>query len=983
MNQIVNGGTDAPKTRSARSNWPWYVFAGSSLIFILLIAVRMVQPSVSSLRDEAQRALAAKNPQLAIEKSRQVLAREPKSLDGWGLLAKAGALAGNQDVWRPAMQQIERISPQQAFELYITIGGQEMHHLHAASAELALRRAIAISADRPEPWRLLAQLLSVQGRPRETVECLMALIRLGDFSLGDLQTLAWPNLAIGDAARVDQLLAADPGNLVPMLSRVNDALNNNHAADAEKILWRILERHPDSSRAIAMLGRLLAERDSEEFPRWQREFSSRAIEEPESWIAQGIWLRNHGQTSAAARCFHQAVELDPRHLSALMELGQALQSLGETSLASSILEFGRHQQEISELSRRTEEQADLAIIPTLVARLEQVGRYWEAWAWCSVYLETEPGDKVAIANLQRLKGRLSPALARTSVEAVPGRDFDWSRLAMPVWSRGSDTGERELASSASQPGFEEESLRRGIEFHFENGQPHARTIVQTSGGGVAAIDYDRDGWCDLYFTQGGHDPAAATQSAIDRMFRNIDGGFWDVTEAARIREDRFSQGVASGDFDNDGFPDLYVLNIGLSRLLRNNGDGTFTDATAEVGLASTGWYISGAIADLDRDGNPDILSIRYAGGPDIFIRTCRDPSGKPGVCRPTIFPAEADVVALNSGEGRFAELCHEAGLDLPEGRGFGVVVADFNGDRRLDAFVANDQTANFLLIQDQASAGRLHFRDEAIVSGVAFDRDGYPQACMGVASDDLNGDGRPELFITNFASESATLYVSQAHGGYLDMTRQAGLRDATFGPLGFGTQFLDADLDGHPDLVILNGHIHDGDDLGQSPAMLPQLFRGLPKVCFSQVIPDDRTNFFNTPRVGRGLCVLDWNRDGQPDFAGSCIDGNAILGTNRSTNPGHWLAIEFVGVTSSRDAIGTTVHAVFADGSKRRWQATAGDGFAACNQRRLHWGLGANTSIKWLEIEWPSGTAQRLTNVRADTVWVAIENRSEPIEMRK
>lgn len=979
MSDLETGGEVKPTNpRSQRPRWIWIVVM--AVIAIPVVALVWRKP-VSALREEARSALAAGKTVTAIKKSKQAVARDPNSVDGWILLAKAGALAGEVEIWQPAMDHVKRLSPTQAMELYVDIGSQEMQRLHAASAEKALRGAIAISNDRPEPWRLLAQLLSIQGRPRETADCLLALIRVGDFGTTDLQTLAWPNSAIGDPERVDALLAADPQNLVPMLSRVAGALNENRTADAEKILKTILARHPDNVRTIAMMGRLLAEQDSPDFLNWQHQQSVQGESEPETWIARGIWLRNHGQGAAAARCFHHAVEMDPRHLNALNELGQSLQAIDEPSMAKSILEFARCQQEITELAKRTEEQGEIEVIPKLVDQLEQVGRIWEAWAWCRLYLHASPQDQVAVKKLSHLKALLTPNLPRTDPDAVPVREFNWSKLAEPDWSSSPVRQIGNLAA-ASDLQFEDDAIRLGIEFQFQNGQPHRRTIVQTSGGGVAAIDYDRDGWCDLYFTQGGPDPASATQPVIDRLFRNNSGqGFQDVTLSAGTHEDRFGQGVAAGDFDNDGFTDLYVINVGLNRLLHNNGDGTFSDVTAEAGLTSTGWNISSAIADLNRDGNPELLSIRYAGGPEIFTRTCRDASGQPGVCRPTLFPAEADIVAINSGDGQFKELCQEAGLDLPEGRGFGVIVADFNGDGRLDAFVANDQTANFLLLQDDTPAGQLHFTDDAILSGVAFDRDGYPQACMGIASDDLNGDGRPELFITNFADESDTFYVSQPHGGYLDMTRQAGLRDATFGPLGFGAQFLDANLDGLSDLVALYGHIDDADDLGRSPVQVPLLFRGQPKGRFSQVVSSDRKGFLNTPRVGRGLCVLDWNRDGLPDFAGSYLDGNVVLGTNRTEPGGHWLAMEFVGVTSSRDAIGTRVHAVFADGSERRWQATAGDGFAASNQRRLHWGLGDHSHVDLLEIEWPSGTSQRFTDVRADTLWLAIENRPQPLEL--
>jgi tetratricopeptide (TPR) repeat protein len=961
-----------------------YRFVVALLIAAVVVGIGfwLVRPSLATLQADAQAALEARDARLAMERTQRLISRAPESVDAWSLRAQAGFLARDRGVWEPAIDRIETTDPGKAFDLWVTVGGQEMRRLNAASAELAFRRAIAISRDRPEPWRLLSQLIAIQGRPRETAECLLALIRLGDFSTADLQMLARPNSAIDDPSRVQALLESDPRNLVPMLSSVGSALNENQIVVAEQSLRTILARHPDNGRAQASLGRLLAERDADEFLHWQRGLTSNASIDPETWIAQGIWLRNHGQSSAAAACFHRAVEIDPRHLNAASELGLTLQTIGESSLAAEYLDWARIQQEITEIARRVEERGEPQNVRLLIERLERVGRLWEAWAWSRLYVHAYPDDEFARKDLERLHDRLAPDLPRTVPDVVPGRNFDWLRLAEPNWSI--DGSKSNAAGSISETSltakssieFIDEAVRLGIVFHYENGPATSQTIVQTSGGGVAALDYDRDGWCDLYFTQGGHDLKAPQQTVIDSLFRNVAGErFEDVTGQSTIHEDTFSQGVAVGDIDSDGFPDLFVANLGQNRLLHNNGDGTFADVTAAAGLRSRGWTTSCAIADLNNDGHPELFSVRYAGGPEITSRVCRDQTGRPSVCRPSLFPAEPDLVAVNTGDGRFTEHCEDAGLDLPDGRGFGLIVADFNGDRRLDVFVANDLTANYLLIQSDSRDGQLHFSDEAIVSGAAFDRDGYPQACMGVAAGDINADGRPDLFITNFADESNTLYVSQPHGGYQDMTRQYALRDAGFRPLGFGTQFLDADVDGQLDLVVLNGHIHDASDPEKSPALRPMLFQGRTNDRFAQVLRDDPECFFNTPRIGRGLCVLDWNRDGLPDFAGSFLDGNAVLATNHSRSNGHWLAMQFVGVESSRDPIGTRVRLTFADGTQRLWQLIAGDGFAASNERRLHLGLGAHSVVTLVEVDWPSGLSQRFTDVSADALWVAIEGR--------
>ncbi len=269
-----------------------------------------------------------------------------------------------------------------------------------------------------------------------------------------------------------------------------------------------------------------------------------------------------------------------------------------------------------------------------------------------------------------------------------------------------------------------------------------------------------------------------------------------------------------------------------------------------------------------------------------------------------------------------------------------LVVDDFNDDGKMDVFVANDQTANFLWMQHDAKDGHPMFVDEAVSLGTAFDRDGFPQACMGVASGDLNGDGRTDLYLTNFQDESNTLYLSQSRGGFEDRTRDAELRDPSFPYLGFGTQFVDADLDGRLDLIVLNGHILDQSEIGRPAALRPQVFQQLAGGRFREMSAWSPTDFLGRPRIGRGLTLIDWNRDGLTDFAASYLDGTAGLGTNRTERPGRWLEIELAGVTTARDAIGAKVRFQFADGTERVARLTAGDGFAASNERVIRTGLG-------------------------------------------
>lgn len=948
------------------------------LIAAAIASYYFTRPNLNIVARDARRAVNVDGDAIAIARVREWLQLAPESVPAWQLLAEAAVRAKDPEIIEEALLKLEVLDPKAGLQFCVEHGSEQMKQYRAADAERFLRRALRISDQQPEPWRLLAQLLAIQGRPRETAECLMNLIRLNAFTEGDLLTLAWPNSAIGDRSKIDAILDADPENLVPTLSLVGDALNENRVSDAEAKLNLILERHPDCSRALAVLGLLLSQRDASEFLQWQTRASSFAAIEPESWTAMGIWLGKHNQPEAAARCIWQAVELDPRNQNAITELGYVLKSIGQPALSAEFLEWSRRQQEITEISRRMEEQRDSNRRLQLSEKLESVGRIWEAWAWLRLHEIDNPEATDVAANVVRLKRLLTADLPRTRPEQIPGRSFEWSTLAMPVWTESPGlTQQSSNPAPIAEFAFRDEAESRGINFHFSNGPSGQNTIVQTSGGGVAAIDFDQDNWCDLYLTQGGQNLTGGSSSELDAMFRNVRGvSFSNVTELAGITEDSFSQGVAAGDIDNDGFPEIYVANLGHNRLFQNHGDGTFSEITHQAGLNTPGWTTSCGIADLDRDSNPDIVSIRYAQGAEITSRTCIDELGRPGVCRPTLFPAESDVLAMSNGDGVFKELCPEAGLDIPDGRGFGLTIGHFNGDNLLDIFVANDQTANFLFLQEQSSAKPIHFTENAVESGVAFDRDGFPQACMGVASTDLNSDGLTDVFITNFANESNTLYESQPHGAYLDTTREARLRDASFLQLGFGTQFFDADSDGLQDLAVLNGHILNSPETGRPAAMKPQLFSGRPERGFEEISSGRPDDFFSSQRIGRGLCVLDWNRDGRQDLAASFLDGNAALITNHSNRTGHWLSIELRGVSSSRDAIGTRLELTLPGGEKRRMVLTAGDGFASSNERVLTVGLGADSHVESVRIEWPSGTVAKSGVLPADTRYTAVEGRT-------
>jgi len=470
------------------------------------------------------------------------------------------------------------------------------------------------------------------------------------------------------------------------------------------------------------------------------------------------------------------------------------------------------------------------------------------------------------------------------------------------------------------------------------------------------------------------------------LFRNRgNGSFQDVTSNMMAGEEGFSQGATVGDYDNDGFPDLYVGNIGQNQFYQNNGDGTMTAITDSTHTGGDEWSTSCLLADLNGDTWPDLYVVNYLADEDIFERECRTTDKGPltGICPPSLFSAEQDRCYLNLGDGRFRDVTLSSGIEVPNGKGLGIVafVSDSASSSGLDVFVANDAVPNFYFLnQTETRGGSLKFSELAMLSGLALNQDGRAEACMGIAAGDVDNNGLLDFLVTNFLFESNTLYLQQPGGQFLDSTRKQGLHGPSLSSLGFGTQFLDGDLDGHLDLVVANGHVDNYAHAGVPYRMRPQYFHNLGDGRFEETASESLGPWFSTPCLGRSLARLDWNRDGREDFIVSSLDTTAALLSNQTPVVGHFLAIQMRGVQSDRDAIGTSI-CVMADGVTQFHQLTAGDGYQASNQRQLIIGLGEADHIDSLSVKWTSGLEQTFQDVAANQELLIIEGRLSPFRL--
>ena len=961
------------------------------LIGAVVVLWGIAERSAESAAESGRAALDRQDFAQAVQFLEQAVRRDPQLVSAWKLLAEASVGTNNAERSQAALDKVFELEPQSAGKLCFKVGSTWMNRNRIQPALRALKLATVVSIPMPDPYRLMAQMYGVTGSRQGVVSSLMELLKRRSVTRDDLVVLSSVNPTLNDAPRLAKILEADPGFKSPLLTKVMQALDRNRVDEAQETLVEIVTAHPDDLEAQGILGELYADFQPEAFLSWHARLPTEADRDARIWLARGKWLQARGQTPAAIRCLHESFVREPESLTTATLLGQLLKSSGETALGDAFTERSRRLQRINDLSDRLISSPGQNVVLEMIDELDAAGRLWEAWGWCAVYVQVSRQPNPALAaRSEEFEKQFTATLPRTDPKSLPGRDHNWQRYPLPDWSQLASVRQTERPAAldgTSSIRFVDRAGPAGLEFRYANtsAQESGHKIYETMGAGVAVLDYDVDGWPDLYFAQGKPLPLDSVEGPTDTLYRNAVGSrFQDVTASAKVREVSYSQGVTAGDFNGDGFPDVYVANLGRNRLFENCGDGTFRDVTESAGITQSAWTVCCAMADLNGDGLPELFDSNYVEGSDLLTRTCHDAQGRPVVCRPTVFEAALDTVLLNQGDGRFQAVQAEAGLDLPQGRGLGVVVADFSDDGQLDLFVANDMSANYLLINATPVAGGTpRFREEAFTRGVALDRSGLAQACMGIACADINRDAQIDLLVTNFARESNTLYLSQPGGPhpgalYQDETQPAGLRGPSFDPLGFGTQFLDADRDGWFDLVVANGHI---DEFVDEPyRMKAQFFRGHPESRFSELPPAEVGALFDELRLARGLAVLDWNRDGRSDFVVTDLERPVLLAENETSGGNYSLRLKLVGTNGARDAIGAKVRVTIAPGDERVCQLTAGDGYEASNERVIEVGTGSRDTTARIEILWPSGKKSEFAGVSCQRRWTAVEGRADLIE---
>ena len=538
---------------------------------------------------------------------------------------------------------------------------------------------------------------------------------------------------------------------------------------------------------------------------------------------------------------------------------------------------------------------------------------------------------------------------------------------------------RLIRGAPAAPLFEEVPAEKsGIIWVHDNAMSDERYLPETLGPGCAFLDYDKDGWMDIYLVNSGpsdfYKPKTLPRNALYK--NNRDGSFTDVTERAGVSGGTFGMGVAVGDYNNDGYPDLFITAYGRPVLYHNNGDGTFTDVTEKAGLAAPGWTTSAVWFDYDADGRLDLFVCSFVDYGDTKHTSCGDNRlGRKYYCIPSVFKPTRSFLYHNNGDGSFTEVGRGTDIERAMGKGLGVVATDINNDGRMDLFVANDTVQNFLFV----NRGANKWEEIALAAEVAFSDNGKARSGMGVDAADFDGDGREDLFVANIDKEMFSLYRNKGEETFADVSRSQGVAQATRLLSGWGLKFFDFDNDGATDLILANGHPDDmiekySEVKYREPLLLFHQEHGKLRNVSTEAGPAFAREF-----PARGLAVGDFDNDGRLDVLIGNNGGAPLLLRNQAGTSNHWLGLKLRGTRSNRDGIGARI-TWSAGGVKRSRLKNSGGSYLSSHDPREVLGLGAAAKLDWIDVKWPApgGRVERFTGLPVDRYVEIVEGQGTP-----
>ncbi len=858
----------------------------------------------------------------------------------------------------------------------------------------ALDAAVLSVEHSPQDPVLRQKLVGLQaslGMQRDSADHLRWLVQRGSGNVNLLIILSDLNRPQTVEATCQYALKKNPDDLRPQYSLACLPAYHGKWSEVTEKLASVIDQHPQFVPAQALYGRGVVELgDVEAIEKWFASLRGDVQQDPQYWMAAGILADQQNQPERAAHAFWRAALLNEDDAEALSRLSVNLARIGrtdESKLAAQRagkLTVLRDQVDSLLALRNNSQSAALRIAITL----KELGRLWEATTWLqAAFAMTQNVAPNLTETYKSIRSELTAETPWQSPDKLVAMNLDLSDLPgidAPLEIVRTQSSSNDQSSVGFR--FADEAARRNLRHVCAIGKPSGEeadlAIYQSGAGGAGVIDFDLDGWPDVYLTVIDGEPKAIN-SRPNRFFRNIEGQFVELTSQVGVGDRGFSQGIAVGDYNSDGLPDLWVANIGANRLYRNNGDGTFTDATTQAGLRGNQWTTSGAIADLDGDGHADLFEVQYCAGDKPLTQQCMDQKlNQARSCSPLAFDAERDRVWRGVGDGSFTEAT-DAWFDRHEGgRGFGLIVGQLDGESGLDVYVANDMTGNHYWSRHEDHENAFRLSDQATIRGLAVNARSLSQASMGMAAGDADGDGDVDFLLTHFSGDHNTYYEQVSPGMWADRSQQVGLAAPSDRMLGYGTQWIDAENDGSPELFIANGDIDDFTHENRRFRQPVQFFDRAGDGRWVEVRRDLMGEYFTRDHLARSVVTLDADRDGRSDLLVTHLFDPVALLINQTKTDLHQVRFFLKATRSHRDAIGAKIE-LQADGRRLVGQLFAGDGFQCSNERCVTFGTGASRQFNDVKITWPDGTVEKLGSLDAGNDYLVIQGAEDGFALER
>ncbi|MCC9602499.1 FG-GAP-like repeat-containing protein [Stieleria sp. JC731] len=800
----------------------------------------------------------------------------------------------------------------------------------------------------------------------------------------------------------ERLLQRNPADHRVRLSEAFLHLYRREFAKASEVLEDILQHHPDFSPAHAMYGQsLVGELRWDELNDWYSAAPVESTRYADYWLTLGDYMQYSGKTAEATRAYWEASQRDPNRGLAwnrLKQAAQQFQSQSDQTIGDGDLDvITEHAEKLLAIRDSFNDftgggsKSQLAAV--IVAKnLFDAGRVWEAEAWSAIAstLKENPAE----SELTNLRSKVIASLRedqRWIAKQNPALQLDFSSLPSPKIDRFQNPTVNRLVpnqTSHDHVRLVESGIAwnlSGVGDQNDPSDPKLAPLIRSTGAGGGAIDFDLDGLCDLAVINAGGTMLQA-DSHPNSLHRNTGKQFTDVSDAAGFSDTHFGQGIAVGDFNEDGFPDVFVANLGTNLLYRNNGDGSFTDCSSLLDQSTPiQWSTSAAFTDINRDGISDLIVTQYCATVPELDQACPNKQGVPGPCHPMVFAGDHDQFFLGTADASFANVTNDLISQGPPGRGLGILAGMLDG-KRLGIYVANDMTRNFYYeLPDSptdAVANQEAIDDRATASGLAVDGRSLAQASMGIAASDFDHDGDLDLYVTGFGREYNIYYEQIVPGLWRDETAKLGLVKPTLEFVAFGSQAIDLDNDGLDEIIVTNGNIGQFSEPGADRYAQPlQIFRRGGEGSFETISDDQWGSYFKTDHVGRAMLTADFNRDGLCDLAITHTRERIGLLVNQSKTDQHRIGLQLRGSHCSRNAIGAVVRFKVEGKSRTLWQLS-GNGYLCANEDILLAGLGDAVQIEDVTVTWPDSEIESFGTLKADQLHLIIQNSGEAYELQ-